>query len=69
MRARRYIGRSVNSSSGRSIFSPTVIEVKSARDSLPRSLRPLVIYGIRKASFSKYLACYGKCTQTDFLPL
>lgn len=52
-----------------SALSHAVIEVKSARDSLPRSLRPLVIYGIRKASFSKYLACYGKCTQTDFLPL
>ena len=50
-------------------LSHAVIEVKSPRDSLPRSLRPLVIYGIRRASFSKYLACYAKCLQTEFLPL
>jgi hypothetical protein len=52
-----------------SALSHAVIEVKSPRDTLPRSLRPLVIYGIRKASFSKYLACYAKCLQTEFVPL
>ena len=50
-------------------LSHAVIEVKSPLDALPRSLRPLTVYGIRRASFSKYLACYAKCRQTEFLPL
>jgi hypothetical protein len=50
-------------------LSHAVIEVKSPLDALPRSLRPLTVYGIRRASFSKYLACYAKCLQTEFLPL
>lgn len=52
-----------------SALSHAVIEVKSGLDTLPRPLRPLTRLGIRKASFSKYLACYAKCIQMEFLPL
>jgi hypothetical protein len=52
-----------------SALSNAVIEVKGERDSLPFVLKPLIKQGIRKASFSKYLACYAKSLQLEFLPL
>lgn len=36
----------------------TVFEFKGPRDHLPESLRVLTTLGFRKASFSKYAACY-----------
>ena len=36
----------------------TVFEFKGQRDHLPESLRALTTLGFRKASFSKYAACY-----------
>ena len=36
----------------------TVFECKGARDHLPESLRVLTTLGFRRASFSKYAACY-----------
>lgn len=40
-----------------------VFEVKGAADELPPTLHALTAMGLRKQSFSKYLACYNKLTQ------
>ena len=39
----------------------TVFEFKGPHDHLPESLRVLTTLGFRKASFSKYAACYDHC--------
>jgi len=45
-----------------------VLEVKGDSTELPRTLKPLINLGLRKASFSKYLACYANSHQVKFDP-
>lgn len=40
-----------------------VLEVKGAVDELPDALRPLLDFGLRRRSFSKYVACYTGATR------
>lgn len=44
----------------------TVFEVKGNIQNLPVSLKPLILFGCIKESFSKYQACYGKIMQIAF---
>ncbi len=42
-----------------------VFELKGKVQELPVSLKPLIFFGCRKASFSKYQACYQKIMQMN----
>lgn len=44
-------------------LNTAVFEMKGVQRDLPASLKPLIFLGCRKASFSKYQACYQKILQ------
>ncbi|MBW1848513.1 MAG: VTC domain-containing protein [Deltaproteobacteria bacterium] len=47
-------------------LNTAVFELKGSIHDLPVSLKPLTIFGCRKASFSKYQACYQKVMNVTF---
>ena len=49
-----------------SVLHTSVLEVKGDFDGLPGMLSKLFAFGVKKSSFSKYLACYQKLQRIKF---